>query len=459
MQLKLIDLIEDSLNELEDNYPSIKYVESRLLNIFNDTFSKHNESFLGIKSRIKGKDSLKEKIIRNKFYNNCLNGVDVLNNLHDLIGLNIQCRFITDEEKLLNILKSIFEKKDVEFTKCIYDENIYMNLKQPQPQLQNNGFTIYRIDGYYMHSGKMFNFELQIKSLVHNFWAEIEHQVVYKNNQLVYGDKFMNKILASINDNLEIVDHQLQIVYEQILQQSEENVNIGMNEHGFKVFLARSINDLYNLKMKSSLGVSLNFKKCSGILSQYIYIKDFINVEYNQFRMVEYFEQFNLLKDQELDFTNSIKLEHNFNSSCSFLNTLGRYWEDVLNDDFEWHSFFVMLFAIEPGNNIQDFSVFLKVIKSLLVPKLWFEGKFSNFSYEHQSHIKERLLKTLAQEMVNYKKIDMIFEHKLINLHTEFRDSVDQMEESLKTFEMFEKYQDEMLVTLARKFRKHLIAK
>ena len=61
---------------------------------------------------------------------------------------------------------------------CFID--LCLNLAMPQPQLQRNGFTIYRIDGYYLFNGRKVNFELQIKSMVHSFWSEIEHQVVYK---------------------------------------------------------------------------------------------------------------------------------------------------------------------------------------------------------------------------------------------------------------------------------------
>ena len=456
MQLSLISLIDDSLTELKDNEPTIRYVEENISKIFANACNKHSESYIGIKSRIKTKNSLKEKIIRNKFYLDCKTGREVLDNLHDLIGVKIQCRFISDEEKMLTTIKKMFQTDDNETFKCIYDENLFLDLKLPQPQLQNNGFTIYRLDGYYLYNDRRVNYELQIKSLVHNFWAEIEHEVVYKNNQLVYNDKFMKNLLATINDNLEIVDHQLQIVYQQIGRNQDGKGNIGMNQEGFKLFLSRSINDLYNLKMMENFGINLNFKKCSGILSQYIYIKDFINVDDNQFRMIEYFEQFNLLKEKYIDFTNHIKLELSYDSDCKFKNTLAKYWEDILNEDFEWHTFFVMLFAIEPGNNLQDFSMFLNVIKNLLLPDYWLNSKFINYPKNKRNEVIAKISESLAITMVNYRKIDMIFEHKLISLHDVFKEAIDSIDETFDTYDKFEKYQDDILATLNRKLRKNI---
>lgn len=139
-----------------------------------------------------------------------------------------------------------------------------------------------------------------------------------------------------------------------------------MSERGFKVFMAKSISDLYAIKMIESIGFTTDFKKCSAVLSQYIYIKDFVQSDQPQQKMVEYFEHFNLLKISDLDFTEPITLEKEFIHYDPFCDVLGRYWQSIINIDFEWHVFFVMLFAIQPGNNIQDFTMFVEVLKSLI---------------------------------------------------------------------------------------------
>lgn len=453
LRLSLFDLIDNTVKALELNYPTYKYVEQKLTLLFEQALIKHEERFVGINTRIKSADSLKEKIIRNKFYMNCESAEEVLASLHDLIGINIECRFITDEQVMLELLKQLFEKSESDFSMCLLDASIYMNFKVPQPQLQRNGFTIYRLDGYVKHNDKTINFELQIKSLIHNFWSDVEHQVVYKNNHLVYFDHFMQNILASIRDNLDVVDNQLQIVYKQIKDESIQTSDIGMSEEGFKMFLAKAINDLYTVKMKESVGITSNFKKCSGILSQYFYVKDFLHSNSTQFKMVEYFEQFNLLKISELDFTYPITLETEFQHYCPFIQTIGTYWVNAINDDFEWHSFFVMLFAIEAGNNIQDFTSFIKVIRDLIVMPSWFNSKFGNLSADQAKDIKDSMLLSVASEMVNYGKIDMIFESKLIAIMECFHKSVEEIDTAFKDYDKWQCYKENVLETFKRKIK------
>ena len=452
MKLKLVGLLNESTELFDNIKPNLVEVEKQLIYVFNEQFQEFDEFFVGIKSRIKQTNSLKEKIIRNKIYNHCENAKQVLEYLPDLIGITIQCRFIADEMTCLNIVKNMFELNNKLFSPCVYDHNLFLDLKTMQPQLQQNGFTIYRIDGYYIFNDNKYNFELQIKSLIHNFWADIEHQVVYKNNRLAYSDIFMKQILASINDNLEIVDNQLQIVYKQMKKDKDLKQEIGMSEQGFKSFLAKSINDLYSLKMKECIGVSTNFKKCSGILSQYFYINDFINSEHTQIRMLEYFEQFQLLKDSIIDFTESINFEYNYKGATIFTKKLGEFWESCINTDFEWHSFFVMLFAIEPGNNIQDFSKFIKIIEGLIVPKNAFQEKFGFLDNKTVQNIIDIMLEVLADSMIEFHKIDMIFEDKLYDLSLNVQNTIDTLSDNYINEEIYKNnINNDMII-----FRKHI---
>ncbi|MFI3284748.1 MAG: RelA/spoT family protein, partial [Erysipelotrichaceae bacterium] len=266
MRLALFDLIDETADEFEKNQATYKSAQQSLITVYDCYLRQFEDIYITLNSRIKSETSLREKIIRNKFYKHCNTPEDVFLNLHDLIGLAIECRFISDESKMLDLVKQIFEGKEEEYSVCKLDKRIYLNLKTPQPQLQRNGFTIYRLDGYFLEKGVRINYELQIKSLIHNFWSDVEHQVVYKNNKLVQFDQFMQHLLGSIRDNLDVVDHQLQIVYNQVKKESEQTDDVGMTEDGFKMFLAKSINDLYNIKMIDSVGFTSNFKKCSGIL-------------------------------------------------------------------------------------------------------------------------------------------------------------------------------------------------
>ena len=77
----------------------------------------------------------------------------ILDSLSDLVGFIIECRFIEDE---FNVLKVLRDKLN-----CLHEEDGYyynevnpsffLDVASRQPQIQKNGFAIYRIDGYYLN--------------------------------------------------------------------------------------------------------------------------------------------------------------------------------------------------------------------------------------------------------------------------------------------------------------------
>ena len=430
MRLELFDLIDKSSELLTLKKPSFKYIESKLISIFDEILNKDTVDTVGFSSRVKGEASLKEKIIRNKYYLDCEDANDVLKTLPDLIGVTIECRFITDEQIVFDKLVSNFTKSENYYV-CNIDENCFLNFFVFQPQQQRNGFNIYRIDGYYMFNGEKVNFELQIKSLVHKFWSEIEHEVVYKNTHFILNDKFMKLVLTSVFNSLEVVDNQLQIVYDQMIFEGTQNKDFGMSEQGFKLFLAKSISDLYSQKMVDSLGFTTDFKNCSAILSQYIYITDFIRNDMPQVKMVEYFEHFNLLKMTEIDFTYPITFETSFSNTDPFIDLLGKYFTDIINVDYEWHVFFVMLFVIEPGSNSQDFAQFVSIIKNLLINPMWYDKKFETISHIDAQKLKDLLSTSLAKALIEVGKIEIVHEEKLYAVMNGFRDYVELLEKQI----------------------------
>ena len=62
--------------------------------------------------------------------------------------------------------------------------------------------------------------------------------------------------LGAIRDNLDVVDRQLEIMYNEISDESSRK-QIGMDEKGFKVFTAQSINELVNRKMIESINAAV----------------------------------------------------------------------------------------------------------------------------------------------------------------------------------------------------------
>ena len=417
MKLKIIDLINETSILFENMFPMLEEVEKIVVNLFTDLFDDFPEMFIGTKSRIKQTNSLREKIIRNRLYKECSTGHEIINILPDIVGVTIQCRFISDEAKMFKIVKSVFTKSKDDYFQCKLDKNLYLNLRMQQPQIQKNGIELYRIDGYYMYDNHRITFELQIKSLIHGFWAELEHKVIYKNNNLINIDDFLKGMLLSVNESLEIADYQLEQVYNKIKKDSVLKDIYRMEKTDFNKYLSRLINDLYTVKMVESFGISSNFKNSSEVLSEYIYIKYFSD-KTNKIEIFEYFDSFKGLELQKIDFTEAINIKCNISDDDIFSKKLGEYWQQVINEDFDWHCFFVMLFAIEPTSDDEDFNSFVNIIKNLMVPCDALDEALSRFN--NSKYIKDLLLETLVDTLISYHKIDMIFYNKIMSLSYTF---------------------------------------
>jgi hypothetical protein len=243
-------------------------------------------------------------------------------------------------------------------------------------------------------------------------------------------------MLGAIRDNLDVVDRQLEIMYKEISYESKR-AQIGMDEQGFKVFVARSVNDLVNRKMKESVGFTTDFKKCSATIAQYIYIHEFANGENNREKMIMYLEMLSALSEAPLDFSEQIKLEKDYHSDDPFVERLGRYLMSQLNVNFQWHVFFTMLFIIQRENDTEDLRNFCKVIKLLLIQPRWYANCFSRFETKQAESVRNDLMEILLDALIDANTIKIIYEDNLYRCMNIFRAFVDRINERYQTYEAY----------------------
>lgn len=436
MKIPLFKFVDDTIELFNSKQAAYEYVEGKIKAMLSSLFNEKDDSVVLIRSRIKNPDSLREKLIRNKFYLDYPDPVETLNHVTDIIGITMECRFIRNEAELFRKLFQYYKPYNGTDFQCIRDENAFLNLKMPQPQIQRNGFTIYRMDGYYLFNGERINYELQIKSLVHNFWSEIEHEVVYKNPDFVMYDTFNKDMLGAIRDNLDVVDRQLEIMYKEISLESR-NAQIGMDESGFKVFVASSVNELVNRKMKESLGFATDFKKCSAAIAQYIYVRDFVNGNHNQIRMIDYLQLLNDLANSPIDFSNQIQLEKKYTHKNLFCLIIGEYALSRLNVDFQWHVFFMMIFLLRTGDNLEDFSDYIEVWYRLVVQPAWLKNALPSFNEQDACEVRTTLEKILAEAIIQQGSISMIYEEMMYGCMCTFKEEVELVCKRDTTIEQF----------------------
>lgn len=258
MKLELFDFIDKTLNLIEKNTETLDYVSEELDRFFTDSFS-IKDHFLNVSYRIKSPESLKEKILRDNFYLKYKTPDNLLHNLSDLIGIRIECRFIEDEAKIYNDILEIFNQREEDgYYSNPLNSSIKLKLSENQPQIQKNGFEIYKIDGKYKKNDIEINFELQIKSLVNVFWGEIDHRVLYKNFNYMLTEDFFRDIMGSIKDNLAMIDRQLMVVFNHLNNMDASDATNKKKQ--IKALLSKIIHDIYVIKVRDEIGFIVDFK-------------------------------------------------------------------------------------------------------------------------------------------------------------------------------------------------------
>ena len=190
---------------------------------FTEIMSLYTMDYLNITTRVKGRNSLKEKILRQGYYKKYNDPIRLIYQLSDLIGVRIECRFEQDERAIYKILKKHFNVRNEDG--YYYNEmnpNVKLSLDGRQPQKQKNGFKIFRIDGLVTDTDTDLPFELQIKSLVNSFWGEIEHKIIYKNYNFLLVDDLLIEMMHSIKNNLALLDKQLLTIYRNVEQRQTD---------------------------------------------------------------------------------------------------------------------------------------------------------------------------------------------------------------------------------------------
>ncbi len=263
-RIKVFEYIEQACAVLDENASGFAHAAEKLTEYLQSAFA-DIDATIGVTSRIKTRDSLKEKILRNNLYKD-YPADRLVYEMHDIIGVRLECRFFKDEEYLY---KKILETFDTQVDDGLYAPSnkkaIRLKLDSPQPEKQKNGFSIYRIDGNVIYAGECYNFELQIKSLVNSFWSEIEHKLIYKNIRYSQSDSLMKELLNSIHESLAGVDHQLNLIFDRFAGNSINNQHSQLEN-----MLALGLNEIYTAIIKANTGISVSITEYSEAVVKYL---------------------------------------------------------------------------------------------------------------------------------------------------------------------------------------------
>lgn len=173
-----------------------------------------------VKGRAKSFQSYYKKYIRLLQQQPDKTKVPVIN---DLIGLRVVCTFIEDLSSVETALQNAFQITEVERKGSNYSfkefgyESTHILIKIPEDIIKKRG-----------HPGCSVA-EIQIRTILQDAWAEVEHELVYKAEFTPF-DEPMKRKLAAVNASLSLAD----IVFQEIRDyQRQLNRELGKRRESF----------------------------------------------------------------------------------------------------------------------------------------------------------------------------------------------------------------------------------
>lgn len=407
MKLELFKYIDDVLDLFEYHRQGLVSINKEVRNYFSDVL-KDDERALNLSTRIKTPQSLREKLIRRNYYIKYPTPFEGFKKVPDLIGLRIECRFIKDEKE---IYQKIIDEFRIYCGKGYYasniNKNIRLNLEDIQPQVLNNGFKIYKLDGLYKNSKTSYSFELQIKSLVNLFWGEIDHKILYKNYNYMIVEDFFRDIMHSIIDNLFMVDKQLMILYDHVTNSDASGKDPA--EKQLKVLLSKIIHDVFINKIYGELGFVFNIKASTDIIVDFIFMKLKKNKDNSYGEdFISLINRINEISTLDMNLEEYINVDEKPKFYDSFTRNIGNLILASLNKDFEWNIFFKIITTIDKESDNQIFEDFIHFVRyqyTLLILNL-----FENFdlSEDDKRDIENFILNLVIDKFKNNTTLEFL---------------------------------------------------
>ncbi|MGE6244455.1 GTP pyrophosphokinase [Psychrobacter proteolyticus] len=159
------------LKEYDDSKILLENLDRTLLNLINSLLEQKNIRVHQVQTRVKDRDSLKNKIIRKN------DKYESLSDITDIVGVRIITYFDDEVDQIATMIEEEFfidqdnsvDKREVDNDKFGYRSLHYVaNLKKDRINLLE-----------YSSYGEQ-KFEFQIRTILQHSWAEIEHDLGYK---------------------------------------------------------------------------------------------------------------------------------------------------------------------------------------------------------------------------------------------------------------------------------------
>lgn len=238
---------EDLINQYKTNYDNYLKLAKTLKKELYDSIKPNVDKFR-LEYRIKDFETFYEKIKR-KYYN------DPFEQMEDICGLRIICYYSADLPTISNIIKNQLEIiKSVDKTDLLLIDEFGYRSKH---------FTVKLKDEELSESNKdLINLkaEIQIRTLLMDTHASIEHHLTYKKGN--YVPLNIQRRLSQVSATLEIIDEQFVYLREDLKQYHDENkrfieetefdITQELNITNFQSFLDFYLPDRHKIPVKTA---------------------------------------------------------------------------------------------------------------------------------------------------------------------------------------------------------------
>ncbi|MGG1639125.1 hypothetical protein [Paenibacillus sp. NRS-1760] len=372
-------------------------------------------------ARVKEPSSLREKIIRKNAFIGPQDEVKFIDELDDLIGVRLVCLLQKEEEELFRQLdQKVFLESDQSGLSIVpgtLEARPYLRLnKTNQPDIQKNGKKIFKMKGQWVTETKILNVEIQLKSLSHTFWGEVEHMLFYKNYAYMVGSGFYKDIMNSIGEMLHSIDHQLEALRDH-LSVNDETQQI----EEIKQMVTKLMYSVYQPAVNTMLRSEVDLKQVYELVAELL----FIRIYRRDFASAKAAEVINRINTGVAQLTpdSFIFGQYNEHRSHSNLKELAAFIGGLAkSQDIFWKTFIAVYMLIKQET---DFTTVCDNITSELMSLYAaYQDEFIDLDNIGVSLLSNSIQGAVISYFFNYKKIDYflpnVFQKKILDAITQF---------------------------------------
>ena len=149
-----------------------------------------------IKSRIKSPDSIAKKLEKKGL---SVNFKTMTENLQDIAGVRVICPYISD---IYNVKDILLKQPDIK----LVEQKDY--IENPKPSGHRSLHLVVEIPVYLRQTEHKVKVEIQLRTIAMDFWASLEHELKYKNEQKIPDS--VRRELFRVAETIAVTDREME---------------------------------------------------------------------------------------------------------------------------------------------------------------------------------------------------------------------------------------------------------